>query len=290
MGDSKQYKVFRVVNFIIMLIVIMLTLYPFLYVLAESFSSEKYIMKGMVTLFPRGFTTETYRVVMKEKDFWIEYKNTILYTVLGTIISLFLTSILAYALSKKRLKGRGFFIGFTMFTMFFGGGIIPNYVIVKSLGMRNTIWAVVIPGAISTYNMIIMKTFFEGLPNELEEAAAVDGLSTYGIIWRIVVPLSKPIFATMALFYAVGIWNGWFGPFLYLDNKKLFPVTLYIRNIIAGTQTTAENSGSNSEALSQVAATIKAASIILSVLPILCVYPFVQKYFVTGVMIGSVKG
>lgn len=290
MGDSKQYKVFRVINFLIMVFVIILTLYPFLYVLAQSFSSEKYIMKGMVSIFPRGFTTETYHVVMKEKDFWIEYKNTILYTVLGTIISLFLTSILAYALSKKRLKGRSFFLAAAMFTMFFGGGIIPNYVVVKALGMRNTIWAIVIPGAISTYNMIIMKTFFEGLPNELEEAASVDGLNTYGIIWRIVLPLSKPIMATMALFYAVAMWNSWFPAFLYLDNKKLFPVTLYIRNIIAGTQTTAENSGSNSEALSQVAATIKSASIILSVLPILCVYPFVQKYFVTGVMIGSVKG
>lgn len=290
MGDSKQYKVFRVINFLIMLLVIVLTLYPFLYVLAESFSSEKYIMKGMVSIIPRGFTTETYHVVMKEKDFWIEYKNTILYTVLGTIISLFLTSILAYALSKKRLKGRSFFLAAAMFTMFFGGGIIPNYVVVKALGMRNTIWAIVIPGAISTYNMIIMKTFFEGLPNELEEAASVDGLNTYGIIWKIVLPLSKPIMATMALFYAVAMWNSWFPAFLYLDNKKLFPVTLYIRNIIAGTQTTAENSGSNSEALSQVAATIKSASIILSVLPILCVYPFVQKYFVTGVMIGSVKG
>lgn len=290
MGDSKQYKVFRVINFLIMVFVIILTLYPFLYVLAQSFSSEKYIMKGMVSIFPRGFTTETYHVVMKEKDFWIEYKNTILYTVLGTIISLFLTSILAYALSKKRLKGRSFFLAAAMFTMFFGGGIIPNYVVVKALGMRNTIWAIVIPGAISTYNMIIMKTFFEGLPNELEEAASVDGLNTYGIIWKIVLPLSKPIMATMALFYAVAMWNSWFPAFLYLDNKKLFPVTLYIRNIIAGTQTTAENSGSNSEALSQVAATIKSASIILTVLPILCVYPFVQKYFVTGVMIGSVKG
>lgn len=290
MGDSKQYKVFRVINFLIMIFIVILTLYPFLYVLAESFSSEKYIMKGMVSIIPRGFTTETYKVVMKEKDFWVEYKNTIIYTVLGTIISLFLTSILSYALSKKRLKGRGFFLGAAMFTMFFSGGMIPNYVVVKALGMRNTIWAIVIPGAISTYYMIIMKTFFEGLPNELEEAASVDGLNTYGIIWRIVLPLSKPIMATMALFFAVGIWNSWFPAFLYLDNKKLFPVTLYIRNIIAGTQTTAENSGSNSEALSQVAATIKSASIILSVLPILCVYPFVQKYFVTGVMIGSVKG
>ncbi len=290
MQESKQYKVFKVFNVLIMLIVVLVMLYPFLYVLAQSFSSEKYIMKGMVTFYPRGFTTETYNVIMHEKDFWVEYKNTIIYTVLSTAISMFLTGTMAYALSKKRLIGRNFFLVFALFTMFFGGGIIPNYVIVKGLGMRNTIWAVIIPGAISTYNMIVMKTFFDGLPIELEEAAEVDGLDTYGILCRIVLPLSKPIIATIALFYAVAAWNNWFGPFMYLDDKELFPVTLYIRNIIAGAQTTAANSGSNTEALAQVADTIKSASIILTVLPILCVYPFVQKYFVKGVLIGSVKG
>lgn len=287
---SKSYRAFQVTNVLILLLIVVLTLYPFLYVVAQSFSSEKYINAGQVFLFPKGFTLQTYKVVMNEKYFWLGYKNTIIYTVCATIISLFMTTIMAYALSKKRLKGRGIIMAFAIFTMFFNGGLIPNYLLVRNLGMRNTIWAIIIPGAISTYNMIIMRTFFEGLPNELEEAASVDGLNTYGILARIVLPLSMPIISTMALFYAVGNWNNWFGPFLYFDNKENFPVTLYLRNVIAGAQQSAANSGSNVEEQTQIAATIKSATIVLTVLPILCVYPFIQKYFVTGVMIGSVKG
>ena len=290
MRESTQYKIFRILNVIIMLLIVAVTLYPFLYVLAQSLSSEKYIYAGQVNIIPKGFTFKTYQIVMQEKDFWTGYKNTIIYTLLGTAISLFMTTILAYPLSKKRLKGKSFFLAFTVFTMFFNGGIIPNYVIVKGLGMRNTIWAVLVPGAISTYNMIIMKTFFQGLPDELEEAASVDGMNTFQILLKIILPLSKPIMATMALFYAVGSWNSWFGAFLYFDNKQLFPVTLYLRNIVAGAQQTSVSSGSSSDDLAQIAATVKSATIILTVLPILCVYPFIQKYFVTGVMIGSVKG
>lgn len=288
--ESKSYRTFQVFNVIIMLLVVFITVYPFLYVVAQSFSSENFVRSGQITFYPRGFTISTYKEVMSEKYFWLGYKNTIIYTVLGTAISLFMTTIFAYALSKKRLVGRKVFLGFAVFTMFFGGGLIPNYLLIKYLGMRNTIWSVVVPGAISTWNLMIMKTFFEGLPKELEEAAAVDGLDTYGTLARIVLPLSKSILATMTLFYAVGNWNSWFGAFLYMDKKEMFPVTLYLRNIIAGAQQTAVNSGMDLEKSSQIAATIKSATIVLTVLPILCVYPFVQKYFVTGVMIGSVKG
>jgi ABC-type sugar transport system, permease component len=288
--ESKQYRVFQVFNVFILSLVVVLTVCPFIYVVAQSFSSEQFVNSGKVFFLPKGFTTETYRVVMTEVDFWVGYKNTILYTIVGTAISLFMTTITAYPLSKKRLKGRGILMALTVFTMFFNGGLIPNYLLVKYLGMRNTIWAVVVPGAISTYNMIIMRTFFEGLPNELEEAASVDGLNTYGILTRIILPLSMPIMSTMALFYAVGAWNNWFGPFLYFDNKKDFPVTLYLRNMIAGVGTTEVNSGSDADAQLQLAATIKSVTIVLTVIPILCIYPFIQKYFVTGVMIGSVKG
>jgi len=286
---SKSYRVFQVFNVIIMVSVVVLTFYPFLYLVAQSFSDESFVYAGKVTFYPKGFTTETYKEVMGEKFFWIGYKNTVVYTVVATAISLFMTTIFAYALSKKRLKGRTFLLGFTVFTMFFNGGIIPNYLIVRTLGMRNTIWAMVIPGAISTWNLMIMKTFFESMPAELEEAASVDGLSTYGILAKIVLPLSKPIMATMALFYAVGNWNSWFGAFLYLDDKELFPVILYLRNIIAGAQQTDAASGMDTDKSTQIAATIKSASMVLTALPILCVYPFVQKYFVTGVMLGSVK-
>lgn len=290
MKVSRGYRVFEIFNVFFLLLVVVLTLYPFVFVIAQSLSSEAYIMAGKVFLLPKGFSLYTYKVVMKEYYFWIGYKNTLIYTVTGTLISLVMTTIMAYALSKKRLKGRTAILALAVFTMFFNGGLIPNYLLIRNLGMRNTIWSVIIPGAISTYNMIIMKTFFEGLPAELEEAASVDGLNTYGQLLRIVLPLSKPILVTIALFYAVGNWNNWFGPFLYFDDKANFPITLYLRNIIAGTQQTVVNSGSNTDDQSQVAATIKSATIVLTVLPIICAYPFVQKYFVTGVMIGSVKG
>lgn len=287
---SKQYKVFQLFNVIILLLIVIITLYPFVYVVSQSFSAEKYIVAGKVNLFPKGFNVNTYLVVMKEKYFWIGYKNTVVYTVFGTIISLIMSTLLAYPLSKKRLKGKNILMPFVVFTMFFNGGLIPNYLLIRNLGMRNTIWSIIIPGAISTYNMIIMKSFFEGIPNELEEAASVDGASTYRTLVSIILPLSMPIMATMMLFYAVGNWNNWFAPFLYFDSKDQFPVTLYLRNIIAGAQKTAVSSGSDSDALAQIGATIKSATIVLTVLPILCIYPFIQKYFVTGVMIGSVKG
>lgn len=200
-NNSKGYKVFQTINVIIMLAVIFLTLYPFLYLAAISFSSESYVYAGEVAFLPKGFTTMTYEVLMREKDFWTGYKNTIIYTVVGTIICLFMTTILAYPLSKKRLKGRALILAFIIFTMYFNGGLIPNYLLVRNLGMRNTIWAITVPGAISTYNMIIMRTFFEGLPSELEEAAMIDGMGTYRILLSIILPLSKPIIATMTLLF-----------------------------------------------------------------------------------------
>ncbi|ADL68507.1 binding-protein-dependent transport systems inner membrane component [Thermoanaerobacterium thermosaccharolyticum DSM 571] len=290
MKESKQYKIFKVVNTIIMIIVILVTLYPFWYLVSLSLSSEKYVYAGLVSIFPRGFTLKTYQVLLAEKEFWTSYKNTIIYTIVGTLISLFLSTLLAYPLSKKRLKGRGIILGFVVFTMFFSGGLIPTYLLVNALGMRNTIWGVVLPGAVSTFNVIVMKTFFEGIPTELEEAAQVDGMSTYGILLKIILPLSKPIMYVMALFYAVGVWNNWFGPFIYLDDNTKFPVALYLRNIIVGSQQTAVSSTSDVNNLAQISATVKSASVILTSIPIMMVYPFIQKYFVQGVMIGSLKG
>ncbi|WHE05995.1 carbohydrate ABC transporter permease [Thermoanaerobacterium thermosaccharolyticum] len=290
MKETKQYKIFKIVNTIIMIIVILVTLYPFWYLVSLSLSSEKYVYAGLVSIFPRGFTLKTYQVLLAEKEFWTSYKNTIIYTIVGTLISLFLSTLLAYPLSKKRLKGRGIILGFVVFTMFFSGGLIPTYLLVNALGMRNTIWGVVLPGAVSTFNVIVMKTFFEGIPTELEEAAQVDGMSTYGILLKIILPLSKPIMYVMALFYAVGVWNNWFGPFIYLDDNTKFPVALYLRNIIVGSQQTAVSSTSDVNNLAQISATLKSASVILTSIPIMMVYPFIQKYFVQGVMIGSLKG
>lgn len=287
---SKQYNIFQFFNVIILLIIVAFTLYPFIYVVAQSFSAEKYIVAGQVNLFPKGFNINTYKVIMGEKYFWIGYKNTIIYTVSATIISLLMSTMFAYPLSKKRLIWKKPLLLFAVFTMFFDGGLIPNYLLIRNLGMRNTIWSIIVPGAISTYNMIIMRSFFEGIPDELEEAASVDGSSTFRTLFTIILPLSMPIIASMTLFYAVGNWNSWFGPFLYFDNKDQFPIALYLRNIIAGAQQSSVSSGSDTDALTQIGATIKSATIVLTVLPILCIYPFIQKYFVTGVMIGSVKG
>lgn len=285
--ESKGYKTFRAINVFIMLLVIVITLFPVLNILAKSFSDLKNLTQNTVSIIPKGFNVDTYKTIMGDMDFWNDYKNTVIYTVLGTIISLVMTTMFAYALSVPRLMGKKFLTAFVVFTMFFNGGMIPNYMIVNGLHMRNTVWAIVVPGAISTFNLIVMRTFFEGIPKELEEAASIDGMNTYGILMRIIIPLSKPIIATMVLFYAVGMWNSWFPAFLYLDHPELFPVTIYLRNLIAGAMSA---TGADADSLGTVSVNIKYVTIVLTSVPILCVYPFLQKYFVQGVMIGSVKG
>ncbi|MCM2531260.1 carbohydrate ABC transporter permease [Neobacillus pocheonensis] len=289
MKESISYKIFKVINVLILLLIVYVTLFPFLNVVAQSFSGRAEIEAGQVNLIPKGFNLTTYKLVLHDKTFWTSYRNTIVYTVIATLISIVMTTIFAYVLSKKRLIGQKFFTSFAIFTMFFNGGLIPNYILIKDLGWTNTIWAMVIPGAISIFNMLIMKSFFEGMPESLEEAAAIDGSSTYGTLFRIVLPLSKPILATMVLFYAVGNWNSWFGAFLYLDKSDMFPVTLYLRNLIAGATSSANAGATGADDLTQIGANIKAVTMVLTVLPIIMVYPFIQKYFVSGIMLGSVK-
>ncbi len=274
-----------------MVVLCAVMLYPFVMVLAQSFSSAAAIRSGLVSIVPVGFNVDTYVAVLTNGTFWRNYGNTVLYTVLGTALAMVLTTSYAYVLSKKHLKGRGALIGIAVFTMFFNGGIVPNYVLLSALGMKNTIWAVVVPGALSVFNLLVMKSFFENLPVEMEEAAQIDGLGWYGIFFRIVLPLSKAVIATMVLFYSVQYWNDWFGAFLYLNKSELFPITLYLRNMIAGASNAAsEGAAAAGSTSTQIAANIQAVTMTLTVLPILCVYPFVQRYFVTGVMLGSVKG
>lgn len=286
---SRGYRVFQAVNAVILTGVVVLTLYPFANLLAQSFSAQNAIAAGQVNLIPKGFNLTTYKTVMSDPTFWQNYRNTVVYTVAATFIAMVLTTCYAYVLSKKHIKGRGFLIGVAVFTMFFNGGLIPNYVLVNDLGLRNSLWAIVLPNAISVFNLLVMKAFFESLPGELEEAAMVDGLNTYGILWRIVLPLSKAVLATMVLFYAVTFWNSWFSAFLYMDRGDLFPVTVYLRNLIAGA-TGGTNIGAAGDTALQVAANIQAVTIVLTVIPILTVYPFIQRYFVSGVMLGAVKG
>lgn len=284
-------RVFGVFNAAALVLLCLIMLYPFVTVLAQSFSSAGAIKAGQVSFWPVGFNIDTYKAVMSNGMFWRNYGNTVLYTTVGTTIAMVLTTSYAYVLSKKHLKGRNALIGIAVFTMFFNGGIVPNYVLISALGMKNTMWAIVLPGAISVFNLLVMKSFFENLPKELEEAAMIDGLGWYGIFGRIVLPLSKAVIATMVLFYSVVYWNDWFAAFLYLDKTELFPITLFLRNLIAGASTSAsEGAAAAGSTTALVSTNIQAVTMILTLIPILCVYPFVQRYFVSGVMLGSVKG
>ena len=288
--DTKGIIAFRIFNGVFLTVLCAVTIYPFINLIAKSFSSEGAISRGEVNLIPVGWNITTFLAVVKDPMFWTNYRNTIVYTVLGTLIAMALTTTFAYALSRRNLPGRNIFVGIAVFTMFFSGGMIPNYIVITQwLHMRNTIWAIVLPGAISVFNLLVMKSFFEGFPVELEEAAALDGVSAYGIFFRIVLPLSKAVLATMILFYAVGQWNSWFGALMYLDQKEMYPVMMYLRNLIAGAMGSQDVTGSATDAV-QISANIQSVTMLLTVLPIVCVYPFVQKYFVSGVMLGSVKG
>lgn len=287
--DTTGYRVFRVVNIIIMILMMAVIIVPLMNILALAFSDTASIRIGKVGIWPVGPNLVTFKVVMSDPLFWREYLNTIIYTVCYTVIAMFLTSTFAYAISRKNLRGKTFFTWVALFTMFFSGGMIPNYILIKTLGMQNTIWAMILPGTISVFNLLVMKTSFENFPPELEEAAYVDGMSTYGVFFRIVVPLSKAIIATMVLFYAVGMWNSWWSSFLYLSKKTLYPVTMYLRDLIAAAGNTGGAGSGNSDMQSQINANVKAVAMVLTVLPIICIYPFIQKYFVSGVMLGAVK-
>ena len=287
--DTRGTKAFNIINITALTLLSLVTIYPFINLLAVAFSSSGAIQTGQVNLWPVGFNTTTLEAVVSDGLFWRNYLNTVIYTVLGTAIAMALTTTFAYALSRSYLRGRKILIGMAVFTMFFGGGIIPNLILIgQVLGLNNTIWAIVLPGALSVFNLLIMKSFFENFPTELEEAAALDGLTTYGVFFRIVLPLSKAILATMTLFYAVGAWNSWFGAFLFLRDLEMMPVMMYLRNLIMAANLSPEMAGSADAA--QIGQNIQAVTMLLTVLPIMAVYPFIQKYFVSGVMLGSVKG
>lgn len=287
MKPTKGYRAFQVINTIIMIFVIFITLYPFVYLVAQSFSSDAAASAGKVTFYPIGFNVNTYKYILRDNQFFRYYGNTIFYTVVGTFISVACTALIAYPLSKPRLRLNKVITPLVVFTMYFAGGMIPNYIVITQwLGLQDSMWSIILPNAISTFNLLVMKSFFAGLPKELEEAAAIDGMNTYQIFLKIIIPLSKPIIATMCLFYMVTMWNEWFTPMLYLDSKDKWPVALYVRQLVEG----ANNTEIGSSDASSVQATVKSATMVLTSIPIICVYPFVQKYFVQGMTIGAVKG
>ncbi|HCH29416.1 MAG TPA: sugar ABC transporter permease [Ruminococcaceae bacterium] len=284
--ESGSYRVFKVFNAIILTLISVAMLYPFLYLVAQSFSSTQAIVAGQVGLIPKDFNISTYKYVITDGKFIPYYGNTIVYSIIGTVCALLFSALLAYPLSKAELYGGKAINKFIIFTMYFSGGMIPNYILMVSLGLRDTVASFILPGMISTYYVILMRSFFLTLPRELEEAGEIDGLDLWGVFWRIAIPLSKPIIATMTLFYVVQYWNDWFDAFLYLDTTTKWPVAYYLRQLISSASGTSADAG---DAM-QIASNIKSCAMVLTSAPIICIYPFIQKYFVQGMMLGGVKG
>ncbi|HIW34088.1 MAG TPA: carbohydrate ABC transporter permease [Candidatus Paenibacillus intestinavium] len=287
-------KVVRTIIYIILSLLTFITFYPFWNSFVISINTGSDTALGGLTFWPRDFTLENYKVVFQEKHIYNAYLVTIARTLLGTLLSMFFTALFAYALSKKGIVFKRFYTLFAIFTMFFNGGLIPYFIIVYSLNLYNTFLFLLLHGMISVYNMIIFRTFFSQLPDGLEESARIDGCSNFGVFFKIVLPVSGPVIATLSLFTAVTLWNDWFIPAVFIQNQNLVPLqTLLVQIINAGT-TASLMTNLNSYAQSAIAntVTVKAlqmATMMVATLPILCIYPFLQRYFVKGVLIGSLK-
>lgn len=290
---SKNDEMFYFVTNAILAVITLLVLYPLIFIISASFSSPDAVSSGKVILFPFELSLEGYEAVFKNKMIVTGYANSLFYTIAGTIINVMLTLIAAYPLSRKDLPGRNIFMFIFSFTMIFNGGIIPNYILIRDLGMINTRWAMLLPGAISVYNMIVTRTFFQSnIPIELYEATSLDGGSDFKYFTSVVLPLSKAVIAVISLFYALSHWNAFFNAFLYLNNKALFPLQIVLRDILISTsidpslvldpETMAARQG--------LADLLKYSLIVVASAPMICLYPFVQRFFIKGVMIGSIKG
>ena len=289
---TRRYKtwqnyLFDGIVYLVMALVLLICLVPFIYMLAISFSSTSAIVNNEVFLWPVGFTVESYKQIFEYPKFFHAYGNTFFYTIVGTAISLVMTILFAYPLSKPELFGQKLLMKMVIFSMYFSGGLIPNYLLISSLHLTGTRLAMLLPFAINQFNLIIMINFFRSLPKELEEAALIDGLGYFGILRRIVVPLSTAAIATVGLYYAVFFWNDWFNSLIYLNTDQ-FPVMLFLRNIVNGTTMVGDGAGSADK--TTIALSIKSAVIIVSTVPIIVLYPFLQKYFVKGMTVGAVKG
>lgn len=281
--------IFDAFNVILLIILAFLFLYPLWYVLVASLSSGQAIARGQVNFWPVGFNLDAYLKVFANPEIWTAYLNTIFYVVVGTVINLVLTTLGAYPLSRQDLYGRALFMGIIVFTMFFSGGLIPIYLNIRDLGLYNTRWALLLPPGISAFNLIVMRTFFQTIPDSLIESAKIDGANEFKILARIVLPLSKPVIAVMILFYAVAHWNSWFNALIFLRDRTLFPLQLLLREILIQASAAEMATGVSTREITTVSDAIKYATIIVSTLPVLVIYPFLQKYFVQGVMIGAIK-
>ncbi|WMC93381.1 carbohydrate ABC transporter permease [Kineothrix sp. MB12-C1] len=291
--NKKQIKSFDIINNTILLLVAAMCVYPFLYIFFVACSDGTFLARGQVTFLPKGFNLEAFKYIITNKklNVFTGLKNSFVYTLLGTLCSVVFTYFTAYALSRPRVKGRNFIMSLFVITWVFEAGIIPQYIIYSGLGLVDNPLVMIIPGAINTQFLIICKTFLEGLPGELEEAAFMDGANDFKILSQIFVPLSKPIVATIAMFYAVSIWNQYLNPQIYLKSESLKTIQQVLKQVVIteGTAgTTFKNTLQNGVTLNQQ--NLKAAAVFVALVPIVCVYPFVQKYFKKGILIGAVKG
>ena len=284
---NKENIIFDTVVVVLVVLVLIICMVPFMYVLSASFSGPKPLTNGEVFLFPKDFTLNAYIKIIQYPNFLRSYGNTIVYTLLGTAICLVMTCLMAFPLAHPKLKGHGFFMKLVIITMFFSGGLIPKFLLVNALKLSDTIWAILLPMAINTFNLIVLINFFKTIPTELEEAALIDGMGYVGIMRHIFIPLSIPALATITLYYAVYFWNDWFNALIYVKSAK-YPVMMILRNLVVGTmQMDVANAGSEADTVSIA---MKCAVIVTSSVPIIVLYPFLSKYFVKGLTIGGVKG
>lgn len=285
-GDT----VFRIINGILLGIMALIVLYPLYFIIIASFSSPEAVLAGKVVLLPVDINFDGYLKILERQDIWRGYLNTIVYTVLTVILALAVTVPAGWALSRKTLPGKKLWMVYFIIPMFFGGGLIPFYNVMSSLGLVNTIWAIILPSILSVWNLFMTKTFFESsISDGLIEAAKIDGAGQFRIFFAIVIPLSKAILAVMALYYAVGQWNSYFNAMIFLQDETLYPLQLVLKEILIASESTVGGSGETILEQFRLANQLKYVSVIVSSLPVLCLYPFVQKYFAQGVMIGSLK-
>lgn len=289
---TKTDRVVDAILYIILGLFALACLFPIYYVFIMSITPfSEVLSRGGFVIIPNSVTFDAYKEIFSSQRIPQALKITVFVTVVGTALNLVTTILLAYPLSKKFVPGRNFFLLAIVFTMLFNGGLIPTYLVVRGVGLTNTIWALIIPGLVSAFNMLIVKTYFQNLPDEIEDAAKVDGCGDFQTMFRIVLPLSMPIIATIGLFYAVGHWNDFFKAILYISDKSLYPIQLVLRNMIQNPNVSQELQLMNSQLMQQLPPeTIKMATVVVAILPILAVYPFLQKYFVRGMLIGAVKG
>lgn len=289
----KKIKPFDVVNGIILIALCITIVVPFLHLLSLSFSPSYVATQGGLHLIPKDPTLDNYKAVLENRYLWNSYKNTILRTVIGTAVQLFFTSMSAYAISKSYFPHKSFWTLFIVFTMFFSGGMIPNYLLVKELGLIDTFAVQIVPGLIGAYNMVLMRNFFSSLPEELEESCMIDGAGRFTIFFRIVLPCSKPILATVSLWLAVGHWNSWYDVLIYINDTDKYGLQNILRRILlqGTTQFLDISTSIMTESTIKISTEgLKAATVFAAIIPIMCTYPFIQKYFVKGVMVGSLKG